>query len=83
MKLHRGVNSLDLFIPMSMGEKRIILVGDHKQLPHILEPELEQDLISQESLDESLIKGLRESLFARLFRQMSWNVRMELNAQYR
>lgn len=63
-------NPLDLFIPMSMGEKRIILVGDHKQLPHILEPELEQDLISQESLDESLIKGLRESLFARLFRQM-------------
>ena len=63
-------NPLDLFIPMSMGEKRIILVGDHKQLPHILEPELEQDLISQESLDESLANGLRESLFARLFRQM-------------
>ncbi|MGI2092799.1 DEAD/DEAH box helicase [Shewanella oncorhynchi] len=63
-------NPLDLFIPMSMGEKRIILVGDHMQLPHILEPELEQDLISQESLDESLASGLRESLFARLFRQM-------------
>lgn len=63
-------NPLDLFIPMSMGERRIILVGDHKQLPHILEPELEQDLISQESLDESLASGLRESLFARLFRQM-------------
>ena len=32
-------NPLDLFIPMSMG-KKIILVGDHKQLPHMLEPDV-------------------------------------------
>ncbi len=32
-------NPLDLFIPMSMGRK-IILVGDHKQLPHMLEPDV-------------------------------------------
>ncbi|WP_172591320.1 DEAD/DEAH box helicase [Shewanella xiamenensis] len=83
-------NPLDLFIPMSMGEKRIILVGDHMQLPHILEPELEQDLISQESLDESLASGLRESLFARLFRQMKAlenkdgvNRTVTLDTQYR
>ncbi|MFM4967467.1 DEAD/DEAH box helicase [Aeromonas veronii] len=83
-------NPLDLFIPMSMGEKRIILVGDHMQLPHILEPELEQDLISQENLDESLASGLRESLFARLFRQMKTlenkdgvNRTVTLDKQYR
>ena len=32
-------NPLDLFIPMSMGRK-IVLVGDHKQLPHMLEPDV-------------------------------------------
>ena len=32
-------NPLDLLIPMSMG-KKIVLVGDHKQLPHMLEPDV-------------------------------------------
>ena len=31
-------NPMDLFIPMAQAKRRIVLVGDHRQLPHILEP---------------------------------------------
>ncbi len=31
-------------IPMAKAEKRIILVGDHRQLPHMLEEEVERKL---------------------------------------
>ena len=34
-------NPLDILIPMALAERRIILVGDHRQLPHILEPDIE------------------------------------------
>lgn len=57
-------NPLDLFIPMSMG-KKIVLVGDHKQLPHMLE----QDVLKV-IMDDSKFKDLPEiekSLFERLF----------------
>lgn len=58
-------NPLDILIPMSMG-KKIILVGDHKQLPHILEPEVVKAVqkTTQLSDAESILK---ESLFMRLY----------------
>lgn len=31
---------LDLLIPISLAENRIILVGDHRQLPHMIEDEI-------------------------------------------
>jgi DNA polymerase III delta prime subunit len=34
------VNPRDLLIPMAQAEKTIILVGDHRQLPHIYEEEI-------------------------------------------
>jgi len=34
-------NPLDLFIPLAKAKRRIILVGDHRQLPHIIDRELE------------------------------------------
>jgi len=66
-------NPLDLLIPMALAEKKIILVGDHRQLPHILEAEIEQEMDSAETA--SVMKGkvnevLRESLFERLFNLM-------------
>ena len=39
-------NPPDLLIPMSMAKKRIILVGDHKQLPH--------------SIDENILEYLKD-----------------------
>lgn len=40
-------NPPDLLIPMSMAEERIIFVGDHKQLPHLI--------------DETIIEKMSES----------------------
>jgi hypothetical protein len=61
-------NPLDLFIPMSRAERRIILVGDHRQLPHILEPDVEAQL--DEPVGEATARALRRSLFERLFETM-------------
>lgn len=64
------VEPLDLFIPLSMARRRAVLVGDHRQLPHMLEPDVEQELASAvESGDitrEAQAK-VKESLFQRLW----------------
>ncbi|MBD2180357.1 AAA family ATPase [Planktothrix sp. FACHB-1355] len=57
-------NPLDLLIPMVKG-RRIILVGDHKQLPHVLEREIEQSLAKEG--DEKLREVYGKSLFERLW----------------
>ena len=57
-------NPLDLLIPMSMG-KKIILVGDHKQLPPMLEPDIVRKL--QEKPEFKNIPDIEVSLFERLF----------------
>ena len=57
-------NPLDLLIPMSMG-KKIILVGDHKQLPPMLEPDIVKKL--QENPEFRNIPDIEVSLFERLF----------------
>jgi len=56
-------NPLDLLIPMSLG-KRIVLVGDHRQLPHFLEKDV-LDRFYKES--GRLRDDLKTSLFERLF----------------
>ncbi len=63
-------NPLDLLIPMVKG-RRIILVGDHKQLPHVLEREIEQSLAKEgdEKLQEIYGKSLFERLWASLPKQ--------------
>lgn len=60
-------NPLDLFIPMSKAERRIILVGDHRQLPHILEEDVERQLSAS---TEATQAALKKSLFERLFKQL-------------
>jgi hypothetical protein len=65
---------LDLFIPMARAKRRIVLVGDHRQLPHILDQELEREL--EEALSNGKNEGertsemLKESLFERLFNDL-------------
>lgn len=61
-------NPLDLFIPISLATRRIILVGDHRQLPHILEPDIEKEL--SDNASELTRKALKESLFQRLFEDL-------------
>jgi len=55
---------LDLLIPMAQAEKRIILVGDHRQLPHIIDEDIikkametkekSEDTQTQDKKDEQL-----------------------------
>jgi superfamily I DNA and/or RNA helicase len=59
-------NPLDLLIPMAQARRRIILVGDHRQLPHILDYKLYEQL--QSASTEETKKAIEESLFERLFR---------------
>lgn len=60
-------NPLDLLIPLSLARRRIILVGDHRQLPHMLEPNVEKKLNQSSSETQDY---LRMSLFERLFRHL-------------
>lgn len=57
-------NPLDLLIPMCMG-KKIILVGDHKQLPHMVERDVVQE-VARKSEGKNVESVLEESLFMRL-----------------
>lgn len=61
-------NPLDLLIPMARAERRVILVGDHRQLPHVLDNEIESELDSEVS--EKTREMLQKSLFQRLFLQL-------------
>lgn len=59
-------NPLDLFVPMSMAVRRIVLVGDDRQLPHLLEPDIEKEVVSAHNLTETQQKAFETSLFERL-----------------
>lgn len=63
-------NPLDLFIPMSMAGRRVVLVGDHRQLPHLLEPEVESEVVETHGLNVDQRSAFSESLFERLWRQL-------------
>lgn len=59
----------DLLIPMSQAAKRIILVGDQNQLPHIIDEELARNLENGETtLDMEAL--LKESMFGHLFHRL-------------
>ncbi|MCM3364785.1 ATP-binding protein [Niallia sp. MER TA 168] len=58
-------NPLDLLIPMSLA-KHIILVGDHKQLPHLLEENIVKSMLEEKNNPE-IRELLNEPLFSRLF----------------
>jgi len=61
----------DLLIPMSQAEKRIILVGDHRQLPHIIDEDVVK-IIEGNSGDSQKSESdyVRESMFAYLFKRL-------------
>lgn len=59
-------NPLDLFIPMSMARRRIILVGDDRQLPHMLEPDIEGQLQEEHQLTALQLEAYRTSMFERM-----------------
>lgn len=81
----------DLLIPMAQAEKRIILVGDHRQLPHLIDEEvaraLEGDDTSGTPVDVDFVKkSMFEYLFNRLKKlEEKDGIRrtVTLDAQYR
>jgi superfamily I DNA and/or RNA helicase len=64
-------NPLDLMIPMSMARRRVVLVGDHRQLPHMLEPRVEKELQDKNELEIIDHELLQQSLFERLYHSLS------------
>lgn len=59
------VSPLDLMIPMAQG-KRIILVGDHRQLPHVIDDEVARRMEAAE-VDIDELAWLKTSLFQYMF----------------
>jgi superfamily I DNA and/or RNA helicase len=59
---------MDLLIPMSQAKNRIILVGDHRQLPHMIEEAIIEQIQSEDDYDEYMVNNyLKDSIFAYLF----------------
>ena len=82
------VNPGDLMIPMTQAERRIILVGDHRQLPHIYDEEIFENMRdSGNEIGKDIVKvSMFEYLKAKaedLFRQDGIPRTITLDAQYR
>ncbi len=59
------VSPRDLMIPMAMG-KRIILVGDHRQLPHLIDEAVAREM-EEEKTGEDEIEWIKKTMFQYLF----------------
>ncbi len=68
-------NPLDLFIPMTLAKKKVILVGDHKQLPQLVDQNILEQMEEEPDKLHQLKQYMEESLFESL-----WNyLRSERN----
>ena len=83
------VSPRDLMIPMAQG-KRIILVGDHRQLPHIIDDEVARQMEEGETGQEEsdwLKKSMFQYLFSERLKTLEENDgitrRVTLDKQYR
>lgn len=45
-------NPLDLFIPMTLARKKVILVGDHRQLPQLVDEKILEQMMEEERINE-------------------------------
>ncbi|WP_225229795.1 DEAD/DEAH box helicase [Sporosarcina quadrami] len=75
----------ELLLPMLKG-KKIILVGDHHQLPPLVGRETMEEFIEEikDPAEKEVLRGmLKESLFERLFRSLPKQNKMMLGIQYR
>lgn len=72
-------NALELLVPLVRG-KKIILVGDHRQLPPVVNTELDRLLLEEKGIKKS---DLEVSLFEDLFENLPDESKVVLNCQYR
>ena len=65
------VSPRDLLIPMAQAEKRIILVGDHRQLPHMIDEEVARALEGDDSSEPPVdVDFVKKSMFEYLFNRL-------------
>jgi hypothetical protein len=66
------VSPPDLLIPLSQAEKRIILVGDHRQLPQLVEDDLiERAIENEDALDAAKMRqAYHKSMFEYLVKRL-------------
>ncbi|MGD1700081.1 AAA domain-containing protein [Dapis sp. BLCC M229] len=67
------------FVPMSKG-KKIILVGDHQQLPPIIDKEVQEKAWNEQQIEKRI---LEISLFEYLYEKLPDNNKITLTNQYR
>ncbi len=78
------IQVMDLLVPL-VRARRAVLVGDHLQLPPVVEPEITQKIRENEPENQELGEWLEKSLFERLIERPSTpvNNRVMLDTQYR
>jgi superfamily I DNA/RNA helicase len=75
------VSPRDLMVPLAQG-KRIILVGDHRQLPHIIDDEVARQMEKGETGEEES-EWLKKSMFQYLFSERLKTLEQKDNIQRR
>ena len=58
---------LDLFIPMTLAKSRLVLVGDHKQLPHIINEKITDEIEESLKRENKNIDGIQDEFKTTLF----------------
>lgn len=82
------VNPGDLMIPMAQAKRRIILVGDHRQLPHIYDEEIFESMrdsgneVGRDVVKISMFQYLKEKA-EELYKMDGISRTVTLDAQYR
>lgn len=91
--LHRGAGEFDwviideaaratppeLLVPATRG-RRVLLVGDHFQLPPVFDQDISQELLDREELSRDL---LETTLFESLFQKLPSTAKVRLSEQWR
>jgi superfamily I DNA and/or RNA helicase len=78
------IQVMDLLVPL-VRARRAVLVGDHLQLPPVVEPEITLKIRENEPENQELGEWLEKSLFERLIERSTTpaNNRVMLDTQYR
>jgi superfamily I DNA and/or RNA helicase len=63
-------NPLDLNIPLTSAKRRVVLVGDHRQLPHMIDESIQNNLADDGDIASDYSSHLRDSLFERLYTKL-------------